>query len=78
MEHCTMNSSSKQYARSTTSAPLDQGSGSGDGSVMATIISRGGAVSRVSQQGTFRPFGQDIGTADDTTLLTVQVKIPTQ
>ena len=64
-----MKTSVPNLTRSTSSAPRDHGSGSGDGSLIATIISRGGTVARQSNMGTFRPFGQDIGSADDSSLL---------
>ena len=53
-----------------TSVPTDHGGGTGGGSIVASMISRGVAVSRYTAQGTIRPFGQDIGTADDVSALT--------
>ena len=58
----------KQF-RDSSSAPVSYEGGSGGGSIMATLISRGVAVSRFTPSGTIRPFGQDTGTADDSTAL---------
>lgn len=53
---------------SPTSAPMDYGNGSGDGSIIATAIGRGATVSRHTIEGTIRPFGQNIDSADDATV----------
>lgn len=55
--------------RDSSSAPLDYAWGSGGGSIIASMVSRGVAVSRHTASGTMRPFGQDTGTADDATAL---------
>ncbi len=60
--------------RGSSSAPVDFGSGSGAGSVVATIISRGVIVSKYTAQGSMRPFGQDTGTADDNTIVEYEVR----
>ena len=54
-----------------TSMPLVVREGTGDGSLAASLISNGFVVSRYTPAGTVRPFGQDIGTADDATAVTV-------
>jgi hypothetical protein len=56
--------------RESSSAPLDYEWGSGGGSITATMVSRGVAVSKHTLVGTMRPFGQDTGTADDSSILT--------
>jgi hypothetical protein len=56
--------------RESSSAPLDYAWGSGGGSIIATMVSRGVAVSKHTPAGTMRPFGQDTGTADDSSILT--------
>jgi hypothetical protein len=58
----------KQF-RDSSSAPVSYECGSGGGSIMATMVSRGVAISRYTSAGTMRPFGQDTGTADDNTVL---------
>jgi hypothetical protein len=55
----------------TSSAPMDHAYGSGGGSIIASMMARGIAVSRYTLHGTIRPFGQDTGTADDTMIRTV-------
>jgi hypothetical protein len=54
----------------SSSAPRDPSINSGAGSIMASIFARGVAVSRYTPQGTMQPFGQDTGTATDSTVLT--------
>jgi hypothetical protein len=56
----------------STSSPTDFSLGSGGGSIMAAIASKGVVVPRHTPQGSIRPFGQDIGTADDSTLIDLQ------
>ena len=58
----------------SSSAPVDFSSGSGAGSVLATIISQGVVVSKYTPQGSMRPFGQDTGTADDNTIVESEVR----
>jgi hypothetical protein len=53
----------------STSAPADASLNSGHGSIMAAIVSRGVAVTRHTPQGSMQPFGQDMGTASDNTIL---------
>ncbi len=53
----------------SSSAPADATFNSGNGSVLASIIARGIAISRYTPQGSMQPFGQDIGTAGDTTVV---------
>jgi len=62
-----MSSVRKMAFTGTSSAPSDN-SGSTAGSIMASIISRGVFVSRYTSQGTIRPFGEDTGSADDSTV----------
>jgi hypothetical protein len=56
----------------SSSAPTDFGFGSGNGSLMATIVSKGVVVSRYTPQGSIKPFGQDTGTADDNTVIATE------
>jgi hypothetical protein len=65
----------KQF-RNSSSAPVSYEYGSGGGSIMATMVSRGVAVSRYTPAGTMRPFGQHTGTADDSTVLTESGHVP--
>jgi hypothetical protein len=67
--------------RSMTANPIKNGepadaslmaTGTGSGSVMAELIALGGSVSRHTEQGTIKPFGLDVGTADDATALDAQ------
>lgn len=53
----------------TTSAPSANDTHTGAGSIAAVMISKGVLVSKFTPQGTIRPFGQDTGTADDSTVL---------
>lgn len=53
----------------TTSAPSVTDVHTGSGSVSAIIISKGGFASRFTPQGAIRPFGEDMGTADDDTVI---------
>jgi hypothetical protein len=55
-----------------TSAPTDAAFTTGNGSIIASIITRGMAVSRHTPQGSLKPFGQDTGTADDNTAVEVR------
>lgn len=41
----------------------------GSGSVMAQLISQGAGISRHTDQGSIKPFGLDVGTADDVTVV---------
>ena len=61
-------SSVKPMAFTGTSSAPSENSGSGAGSIMASMISRGVLVSRYTSQGTMRPFGEDTGSADDSTV----------
>lgn len=54
---------------SATSAPVYYGNGTGDGSIIAAAIGRGATVSRHTSDGTIRPFGQTVNSADDATVL---------
>ncbi len=60
----------------STSAPTE-GQDSGAGSIMATMLSRGFVVARHTAEGSFRPFGLTIDSADDATLISVEPYIPT-
>jgi hypothetical protein len=53
----------------TSSMPTAGDSGTGAGSVYAKVISKGASVSKYTPQGTIRPFGEAMGTADDATVL---------
>jgi hypothetical protein len=53
----------------SSSAPADATFNSGNGSIMASIVARGIAISRYTPQGSMRPFGQDTGTAGDNTVV---------
>ena len=64
------------YARQTTSAPTE-GQDSSAGSIMATMLSRGFVIARYTAEGSFRPFGIDIDSADDATLISVEPFVPT-
>jgi hypothetical protein len=55
--------------------PSDAGAlstGTGSGSVMAELIALGGSISRHTEQGSIKPFGLDVGTADDATAIDAQ------
>jgi hypothetical protein len=65
-----------EYARQTTSAP-SEGQDSGAGSIMATMLSRGFVVARHTTEGSFRPFGLTIDSADDASLISAEPFIPT-
>ena len=54
---------------SSTSAPSDPSHNSGQGSILASIVARGVAISRYTPQGSMQPFGQETGTASDNTIL---------
>jgi hypothetical protein len=64
------------YARQTTSAPTE-GQDSGAGSIMATMLSRGFVATRYTAEGSYRPFGLTIDSADDASLISVEPFIPT-
>lgn len=55
--------------KNSSSAPADPLMTSGQGSIMASIFSRGVVVSRHTPQGSMQPFGQETGTATDSTIL---------
>jgi hypothetical protein len=75
MEDDTVNKTF-EYAKQTTSAPTE-GQDSGAGSIMATMLSRGFVVTRHAGEGSFRPFGIDLDSADDDTWTTSEPYVPT-
>ena len=69
MEGSTMKPALLMPFNGSTSAPADAVFGSGDGSITASLIAHGIAVSRHTPQGSMKPCGQDTGTADDNTVI---------
>lgn len=67
-----MNSADQRTGLFATSAPRDFGAGTGDGSIIATAIARGATVERFTSDGTIRPFGQNIDSADDATAISAR------
>lgn len=65
-----MKTSQTGVFRTSSSAPLPSSDNTGTGSIIAGMISRGVGVSRYTPQGTMKPFGQDVGTADDSSVTT--------
>lgn len=64
-----------RFARQTTSAPTE-GLDTGSGSIMATMLARGVVVARQTAGGSFRPFGIEMDSADDATLVSQDPFIP--
>jgi hypothetical protein len=64
------------YLPNATSAPTE-GQDTGAGSIMATMLSRGFVVARHTAEGSFRPFGIELDSADDDTLTSVEPALPT-
>ena len=60
------------HRTTATSQPQAQSALTGAGSLSASLASRGVVVSRYTWQGTIKPFGQDMGTADDETALMLE------